>query len=475
MVLLLIISYLLHLFFFRLREDPEFVQHLHPVTVCVYTSYCVNWYSAVGYNIPSQACVTLQFYPREKGGAAMFRTGHRNQASSYCLGANQTLALYNNHMVFRKDEGYLFPYKYFIRKLMLSNAFPEYNMTKQDRHMREFDNVSFTYFHGNHFKIRQNIQVDFSMQQKLIQRDTCCKMSIIAPPIIFVPIRFTITSHEISGNRSKDPDYAFSFGKFFADTSKERWSSWTRYSFSWVSSNIYHINCSENLSETADNLGLSTEEVALTCTENIITFHAQYWECLLPPNTHEVTQTTGFVLNITIPGTTMVQLQVVKLTFQTIINELCKFTTVKTAQGRQPFLCTEYAAQNNLYASMLDRDSSFQIQLKLHEFTKVSLTLNSSIWAKNQMYSCVESKYSWKATEQALCHVTHKVEYRLFLREQAQSWTSAFIECSSRSLKLPSLRNQAQLDEIVALMHRHHKLTPLGFFIALIRMVSTKT
>ena len=439
-------------------QDPGYIQKLHRLKY-LWSRY----HSALGYNIPSHSCLTLQFYPQEN----YFRRVPEHRR--FCVGLKQTINPLNNHMVFRRDEGYIYPHKSNIRYVALSFLFPEFNISEAQRRYTLLDNISLTYVFGNHLDMKQHFQVDFKKQTNFTQITHCCKVHVNAPPVIYVPIKFIAEAAEVPENRSIHSDSAFSFGKYFFEHRNQRWRSWHKSSFSWVTSTIYHINCSRN---AKTELLLSENDLHQTCITHSLEINL--WQCLIPPMLGERTHSTSWVFTIKIPKTVVAQMNVLLLHFSTIINQLCHIKALETAEGQVPLLCTRYTVQTNVYASLLDRNHVYCLQFRIHELTKIKQHFNSSVMKHEQpeRKSKPKAEYNWVSKQRQTLDPVEQNRYKLFFSSVAHSWIAAFIKCTSRGMCLPSFKSQDQLHNVAANFDQLHPVFPLAVFVALVRKVS---
>ncbi len=269
--------------------------------------------------------------------------------------------------------------------------------------------------------------------------------------------------------RSIDPsETSFRFTGFYDAMNRpdglpeSLYRTWQYDSQSWVSSTIYHINCSKLrttsdsspsplVNETLQHCADFAQDARLSFTGNL---------CLVPTQPESYVN-RPFVLNLQFSSSKNSRFPLGSLEKYSTHDRICKTDTVDLHPWQKR--CVQYTVKAEMGTHRFDRNNLFSVGLYSFRFLQIKLLLPQQH----------DLNISWLQMNEASDH-NEANQFKVFHFFVQKSWISAWNACREERMGLPSFRSHKDLLRAVALSQSNMLPTPLHVFVAIYQKVDLR-
>ena len=349
------------------------------------------------YSLPSQRCMVLQF---DKGHVCKYKLS--DIFGDAILG--QSIPPVNDHIILRQDTAYLYPHPMYSNLFghLLYLRIQEYNKTiEYDIH----DGLTLTFVHWKSIHVHQKFQGHLQLQKKIHLKEQRCLTYFNSPPILR-PIAVSIQAVLFPSVNELDYEKSFRFAK-------DTYQPWSEFSHSWVSSKLYHINCSLDKRVTAHDFYLHFKDILKICiSRNALDIRK--FVCLFCPKLFIQKKQDTFILSISLNSSTILSKNssIGILTVSNLFKHFCDTNSsekyvkysyligISTLKGQfvVPIECAELIVTYNIHSNFFKAENNYNIAIQVALFQYAELQFFKS-FLDLALKNNVTLLYKWKKEE----------------------------------------------------------------------------
>ena len=302
----------------------------------------------------------------------------------------------------------------------------------------------------------------------------------LVTPFPYVPMRIKSKAAVMPGERKEEFEWSFKFPPYSHH-------AWIIPVGSWVSSIIYHINCSIPYNITQQYV--SHFNVHSHCLEMNDKFHAKINVSSSKPYVlHLSLANCSFLQSFTLMLNTTTYMStssvVAKLTASSIRKSLCgkgyyvyyksyHILSNEMVWTKSILRCAEHKVVTYLYD--YDFDASGKYEIYVHIVNKSKLTLkfdNNFLNKRNFIYAKYNISYPYLNLADEKLWETYVTKYKLFYTSNSTSWYVAYSKCKQQNLVLPNFNSRKHMLQVMTFIFKRYSFYPVALFVGLIKHVS---
>ena len=418
------------------------------------------------YLLPSQTCAVLQFT-----GNTIYHN-HLDRMNDG-TGFGQNVVPMENHIIVRQDTAYLYPSALHSTTL-LNNLFYDINKKHQNIYrILDYGQLELRYSHWK--SVQKNIflhgQPPFKDNPKL-NFEKC--LLVLKAYVILVPItvKTTVTVFpSVAKLAIENP--------FFFD------GSWNMHTPSWVTSQMYHVNCSSNQRHLFQSSRISVNH---SCNfENIIA--VEKFICVFCPDLGLYSKLTLFKLTLSFTSASVLKMNSLFGTLemsnlwktycgnQTYVWFLDGIDTTASyrfyyANWTMPMVCAELIITYNLHSSFFKRNTTYDIEVQVATFQYAELHFGTH-FLKLAHENSIQVIYKWHKQHLKGAHIRFRDIYKVvFAKNTILSWTDGWIQCNLLNMTLPTFSTKTQLQEVMSFISYRYRFQMVALFTGVLYLVS---
>ena len=407
------------------------------------------------YAIPSHTCVVLQF--------------NENTGFYYDLFVENIKPTYN-HVIFREDTAYLYP-------STSQQQFQEIQNVLKNKEISGYwkgsfyDRLLLRYAHWKSIKILLTLHGWLHIVEKpKLHRGNCfASLNITA---INVPLTLVTTATVFPSVNEK----CFNFV-----------SDWQPYSPSWVSSKLYHINCSLNQREISHSLGLAINSAFEICHfENVV--NIQKWNistCLHSPHLYTESALTILILSLSFSPASikMMNSSLGSLVVSNLWKSFCGdkeyvrhladlniervnklwFGSYALKNWTNPIECAELSITYHIHSNFFSINNEYNIELQVSTFRYAELHFLQR-FVKLAIEKNIIGFYRWQREEHNEDYLKLTINYKIVFSIRNLSWFDARRVCFSYNMTLPTFSTKTHLKKVLSHISAKHGFQLVSMF-----------
>ena len=370
--------------------------------------------------------------------------------------------------------------KYFSDRI---NALPNHHLYREDTiflHPRPFKALyvllSLRYYQG--YLLESPIQTCFGRKCRmdkeifLVNNDDEFNINVtyLKPQ---EPVQITTKGVSYPTGKAKDSHFFSSYENVFYEYYDDLKQ--------WLSSSVYHINCSKPVEDIANWSHLSVEIISAVCepktsehTHNLGKFQTLK---LRPPRRKDFSTFTHLkTLIISFHGLQK-HLQSIKIgtiIFQTDpVYKMCVQLKNETSPvGRLWKSCATLRTEMTIFKLPGEQNGNYKIGLQIFQETTICFVSSNELVSSKNISASINYKWVDHKKKPIIWTQYHKTLKLMSFSRTEHSWMSAAQICAEHGMTLPHLKDKASTWQLVLYVLEKYALPTYALFVGLIRKVS---
>ena len=415
----------------------------------------------------------------------------------------QNVRAIDNHILLRHETAYLYPsplystsldpvlfdekqkkiYKvYDIQDKSKSRSINTSVLNEDMKKYLEYnihDRVQMRYIHWKYFEMQQIPQVQLPNQRKALVKYLKCLIALYSPDV-FVPIILSVQAIVYPTMNKLNSGKPFTF-----DGSTEH--SWNVHLNSWVSSKIYHINCSLHHKHVSVALNLPYKDIFKACSINDSIANVQTHLCLFCPKLDTINISKNFILSISFSSMSILKLNssVGLLEINNLWKSFCGHRQIPKYvyynyedfwgimhTDYYPMKCAELVIKYDLHSKLFTKYDTYKIEVQIVNLIFAKLKL-FELFLQKFKTNFTQMFFKWRKVGTYRNYYNFYQQYGIYLNKSSLvSWEDASAKCNLRNMILPTFSTITHVRDLLAFIHHKYHFQPTAMYIGLSKFVS---
>ena len=456
-------------------------------------------YGDYSFSLPTQTCIVLQF---NKGKVCKRRK--RELTGTTII--KQNVAATKDHIMFRHDTVYLYPsplystsvdpvlfdekrrifykiYDILDKSKSLNTSLFNEDMWKYLDSYNIHDRLILRYRHWKTFEMQQTFQLPLSNQKRVFLRNSDCLISVYTGAV-YVPIMLPVQASTYPSINNLNKEHPFAFRKM-----RSNYYSWSSLSSSWVSSKIYHINCSLHYKDIGLMLNLPIMNIIKICNISNGAAKVQELICMFCPKLYIIERSKSFILSLSFSSKSGMPLNsnvghfyisnlwksfcghdpIPKYVYYDYLDDTFGWKNTNFALMK----CAELVIRFHLHSNFFTEQTTHKIEFQIAEFLYAEIKLYEP-FLQTARSENMKVFFNYQRIREKSDHLHFYKQYRILVNTSHHlSWEDASAKCHLHNMILPTFSTRAHTRDLVAFIHHKYYFQPTAVHIGLSKFVST--